>query len=55
MGKNVPPVDLSPDAYPRPDQPNPSERRTMPRPKATFQWPPDCLWPFLDRSWDDES
>jgi hypothetical protein len=18
------------------------------RPKATFQWPPDCLWPFMD-------
>jgi hypothetical protein len=18
------------------------------KPKATFHWPPDCLWPFLD-------
>jgi hypothetical protein len=18
------------------------------RPKATFHWPPDCLWPFMD-------
>jgi hypothetical protein len=18
------------------------------KPKATFQWPPDCLWPFMD-------
>jgi hypothetical protein len=22
------------------------------RPKAAFQWPPDCLWPFIDRRWD---
>jgi hypothetical protein len=19
------------------------------KPKATFRWPPDCMWPFLDR------
>jgi hypothetical protein len=19
------------------------------RPKAAFQWPPDCAWPFMDR------
>jgi hypothetical protein len=18
------------------------------KPKATFHWPPDCLWPFMD-------
>jgi hypothetical protein len=18
------------------------------KPKAVFQWPPDCLWPFID-------
>jgi len=18
------------------------------KPKATFRWPPDCLWPFMD-------
>jgi hypothetical protein len=22
------------------------------RPKAAFQWPPDCLWPFIDQAWD---
>jgi hypothetical protein len=20
------------------------------KPKATFQWPPDCLWPFMDHN-----
>jgi hypothetical protein len=19
------------------------------KPKAVFQWPPDCLWPFIDQ------
>jgi hypothetical protein len=19
------------------------------KPKAAFQWPPDCLWPFMDQ------
>ena len=24
------------------------------RPKATFQWPPDCLWPFVDQKADSD-
>jgi hypothetical protein len=23
------------------------------KPKATFQWPPDCLWPFTDHKEND--
>jgi hypothetical protein len=41
-----------------PDQ-HPKEQRTSEllttRPKTTFQWPPDCLWPFIDRGWDSET
>ncbi len=29
------------------------------RPKATFQWPPDCLWPFTETigndGWDSDA
>lgn len=25
------------------------------RPKATFQWPPDCLWPFIDQKFADQA
>jgi hypothetical protein len=25
------------------------------RPKATFQWPPDCVWPFLEQDRDGEA
>ena len=27
------------------------------RPKAAFQWPPDCLWPFNEsiRGWDSDA
>ncbi len=24
------------------------------KPKATFQWPPDCVWPFIDHEWESE-
>jgi hypothetical protein len=29
---------------------NESKKVTVPtyKPKATFHWPSDCLWPFLD-------
>jgi hypothetical protein len=23
--------------------------------KATFQWPPDCLWPFMDHGLENET
>jgi hypothetical protein len=25
------------------------------KPKATFQWPPDCLWPFIDHGPENET
>jgi hypothetical protein len=26
------------------------------KPKATFQWPPDCLWPFMEyNDWDSDA
>jgi hypothetical protein len=25
------------------------------KPKATFQWPPDCLWPFMDHGPENET
>ena len=24
-------------------------------PKTAFQWPPDCLWPFMDRRSDTDT
>jgi hypothetical protein len=25
------------------------------KPKTTFQWPPECLWPFIDREYDRQA
>jgi hypothetical protein len=25
------------------------------KPKATFQWPPECLWPFMDHKVDRDT
>jgi DNA-binding NtrC family response regulator len=36
------------------NEPRKSELLTA-RSKATFQWPPDCLWPFIDHGWDSET
>jgi hypothetical protein len=49
-----------PDKAPRPPthhQP-PAEKPGKPilvpsKPKATFQWPPDCLWPFTETTRND--
>ena len=46
---NVPFADLSPDRDDHSGEPKPSELLAT-RPKATFQWPPDCPWPFLEQS-----
>jgi hypothetical protein len=32
------------DCLPDDSKPKPLTRK----PKAVFQWPPDCLWPFID-------
>jgi hypothetical protein len=47
-------TDPSPDPDQRPNEPRNSEL-LIAKPKATFQWPPDCLWPFIDRGWDSET
>jgi hypothetical protein len=36
---------LDPDQHP--NEPTKAEPLTT-RPKAAFQWPPDCVWPFTD-------
>jgi hypothetical protein len=48
------------DLLPDPDQ-HAHETEKTPllsvRTKATFQWPPDCLWPFIDQDcgWDSDT
>jgi hypothetical protein len=32
----------------RPDDEPENLRVLTYKPKATFRWPPDCLWPFID-------
>jgi hypothetical protein len=34
------------DSHKKPDEPKKLEELIR-RPKATFHWPPDCLWPFM--------
>jgi|HubBroStandDraft_4_1064222.scaffolds.fasta_scaffold07070_6 hypothetical protein len=34
------------DSGQRPD--DPSSKDLTHKPKAVFQWPPDCLWPYTD-------
>jgi hypothetical protein len=54
MKNKVPLTVPSPDPDQHPNEPRKSEPLTA-RPKVTFQWPPDCLWPFIDRGWDSET
>jgi hypothetical protein len=37
------------------DEPDPPELPTGKRKKATFQWPPEYLRPFIEHGWDDET
>jgi hypothetical protein len=53
MINKTPPVATSPDSERPPDEPRKPE--FLSRPKATFQWPPDCVWPFIDHDWDSET
>jgi hypothetical protein len=43
----IPFADPSPDRDDHCGGPEPSELLVT-RPKAAFQWPPDCAWPFID-------
>jgi hypothetical protein len=54
MKNKVPFTDRSPDPDQRPDEPRKSELLTA-RPKATFEWPPDCMWSFIDHGWDSDA
>jgi hypothetical protein len=54
MTDELPVADLPPDPEQRAAEPRPPERRVS-RPRAKFQWPPECLWPFVDRGWDREN
>jgi hypothetical protein len=44
----IPFADPSPDRDDHCGGPEPP-KPVVPRPKAAFQWPPDCAWPFIDR------
>jgi hypothetical protein len=41
------------------DQPPEDEPKNLQvlsyKPKATFHWPPDCLWPFMDHEVDRDT
>jgi hypothetical protein len=54
MTDKVPFVDLFRESDAHPDEAKPVDRRVS-RWKATFQWPPDCLWPFIDSGHDTET
>ena len=53
-------INKAPSAVPssdpdqRPNEPRKPELLTA-RPKATFQWPPDCVWPFTDYEQDNKT
>jgi len=54
MENKVPFIDPSPDPDGGPNEPRTSELLTV-GPKATFQWPPDCRWPFVDHKGDNDT
>jgi hypothetical protein len=41
------------DSHQQLDEPKKLEVPTS-RPNATFHWPPDCKWPFMDHGSDSE-
>jgi len=54
MMKRIPFADPSPDRDDHFGLPEPPESLIVTR-KATFQWPPECAWPFMDRKWDSDT
>jgi hypothetical protein len=54
MMNRAPAADAPTDPEDYPDKPNPPEL-LVGRSKFTFQWPPDCLWPFLDHKRDSDT
>jgi hypothetical protein len=47
MLKKIPFADPSPDPEQQLDESKPPEPLGI-TPKAAFQWPQDCVWPFTD-------
>jgi hypothetical protein len=47
MDSRIPFTEPSPDSQTQADKPKEPEPPAT-KPKATFEWPPDCLWPFVD-------
>jgi hypothetical protein len=50
--------DPSPDPSLDPGQPSAETRESDvlgTKRKGTFQWPPECVWPFLDRGPDGDA
>jgi hypothetical protein len=35
------------DSLPDPEEPKQTDPLAV-SPKVAFQWPPDCVWPFID-------
>ena len=50
----IPFADPSPDPDSHSDESKPLERIAI-IPKAAFQWPPDCTWPFIDHGRDSDT
>jgi hypothetical protein len=49
-----------PPSHPQPAGAKPGKPTLVPsKPKAAFQWPPDCLWPFNEKignpGWDSDA
>jgi hypothetical protein len=54
MMSRVPFTGPSPDPDDRVGEPSPPEPLAIIR-KVTFQWPPDCVWLFMDRESDSDA
>jgi hypothetical protein len=54
MMNKIPFADPSPDRDDHLGVPKPSEPLAITR-NAAFQWPPDCLWPFIDGGSEGEA
>jgi hypothetical protein len=44
---------LSYDSDPLPDDSKPKDPTH--KSKAVFQWPPDCLWPYIERGSENDT
>jgi hypothetical protein len=59
VGRTFPMMHKTPFADPLPDRDDhcgePASSELIARPKTVFQWPPDCVWPFMDRGSDTDT